>query len=356
MISVKAPGKLYIAGEYAVVETGLPAIIVALNQFVKVSVSKAEKFGSIVSKQYQENSIYWTRENDRMVFDDRDNPFHYILSAIKITEEYAKKLNKPLGLYHLKINSELDSADGKKYGLGSSAAVTVATINALCQFYKLPIDKDKLFKLAAIAHFEIQGNGSLGDIAASVYGGWIAYHSFDRDWLKLARKNYDLPKLLSEKWPSLNIEILTPPENMKLMIGWTGSPASTSHLVDKVALAKAKEGMDYQQFLNDSKNCLQSMIEGFKKGSLAVITKQLSENRRILDNLSKLSGVAIETANLKKLCDIAVNHGGAAKSSGAGGGDCGIVLIDKAKQTEKLVEEWVQNQIEPLNFNVHTLS
>ena len=34
LITVKAPGKLYIAGEYAVVESGYPAIIVALNQFV----------------------------------------------------------------------------------------------------------------------------------------------------------------------------------------------------------------------------------------------------------------------------------------------------------------------------------
>lgn len=34
MITVKAPGKLYIAGEYAVVESGFPAIIVALDQFV----------------------------------------------------------------------------------------------------------------------------------------------------------------------------------------------------------------------------------------------------------------------------------------------------------------------------------
>lgn len=356
MISVKAPGKLYIAGEYAVVETGFPAIIVALDQFVKVTVSTADRFGSIMSKQYQENSLYWTRENDRMVFDDRDNPFHYILSAIKLTEEYAKTLNKPLGLYHLKINSELDSDDGKKYGLGSSAAVTVATIHALCQFYELPLDKDRLFKLAAIAHFEVQGNGSLGDIAASVYGGWIAYHSFDREWLKLARKNYDLPQLLTEKWPGLKVDLLTPPADLKLMIGWTGSPASTSHLVDKVALAKAKDDMDYQTFLNESKKCLLAMIEGFKRGDLAAIKTEISRNRQILAGLSRLSGVIIETENLKQLCDIAEHFTGAAKSSGAGGGDCGIVIIDKNVPTTALIAEWQKNAIEPLNFNVHTLN
>ena len=53
MISVKAPGKLYIAGEYAVVETGQPAILVALDQFVYVNLEKSNDLGSIISKQYK---------------------------------------------------------------------------------------------------------------------------------------------------------------------------------------------------------------------------------------------------------------------------------------------------------------
>lgn len=45
MVEVSAPGKLYIAGEYAVVETGHPAIIVAIDQFVTVTVKVAGKSG-----------------------------------------------------------------------------------------------------------------------------------------------------------------------------------------------------------------------------------------------------------------------------------------------------------------------
>ena len=36
MIEASAPGKLYIAGEYAVVEPGHPAILVAVDQFITV--------------------------------------------------------------------------------------------------------------------------------------------------------------------------------------------------------------------------------------------------------------------------------------------------------------------------------
>lgn len=255
MITAQAPGKLYIAGEYAVVETGLPAIIVALNQFVTVTIEESHRYGSIVSKQYQENSLYWSRQGDELVFDNRDNPFHYILSAIRLTEKYVREMGKPLTLYHLHINSELDSQDGKKYGLGSSAAVTVATVKALLDFYHVPLTKDRLYKLAAIAHLDVQGNGSLGDIAASVYGGWIAYRSFDRSWLAAIRRETSLVDLINMDWPQLSIELLTPPANLQLMIGWTGSPASTSQLVDRITIAKAKRRDAYHQFLNDSKAC-----------------------------------------------------------------------------------------------------
>ncbi|WP_054707332.1 phosphomevalonate kinase [Secundilactobacillus paracollinoides] len=355
MISVKAPGKLYIAGEYAVVETGFPAIIVALDQFVTVSIQTADQIGSIVSAQYQENSIYWRREDGEMVFDNRDNPFHYILSAIKVTEDYAKILKQPLGIYHLTVESDLDSSDGRKYGLGSSAAVTVATIKALCKFYHLPVDHNRLFKLAAIAHFDVQGNGSLGDIAASVYGGWIAYHSFDREWLKLVRKTYSFADLLDQKWPGLEVELLTPPENLKLLVGWTGSPASTSHLVDRVALNKAKQHADYQAFLTNSQACLNRMVDGFRHQDLAAIQRELTMNRRILNELDSFTHVHIETPLLKTLCDLAEAHGGAAKTSGAGGGDCGIALIDKAKDIDALIADWQAHHVTPLAFNVHTV-
>ena len=353
LITAKAPGKLYIAGEYAVVETGFPAIIVALNQFVTVTIEESHEYGSIVSKQYQENSLYWQRQGDEMVFDNRDNPFHYILSAIRLTEQYARQAGKTLRVYHLRVNSDLDSADGKKYGLGSSAAVTVATVKALCAFYELSLSNDQLYKLAAIAHLDVQGNGSLGDIAASVFGGWVAYRSFDKQWLADIRPTVSLTELLEMPWPSLSIELLTPPAELSLLIGWTGSPASTSHLVDKIALAKTERQADYQNCLAASKACLEAMVEGFRRNDLAQIQAELRHNRAILQDLAHFSHVAIETPMLLKMGALAEAIGGAAKTSGAGGGDCGIVIIDRAIETEALFEQWRANQIERLNLAVH---
>lgn len=356
MVTAKAPGKLYIAGEYAVVETGYPAILVALNQFVTVTIDAADKVGSIISHQYQENSLYWRRDGDELVFDNRDNPFHYILSAIRLTEKYARELGKPLGLYNLEVDSDLDSADGKKYGLGSSAAVTVATVKALNDYYNLEMGPENVYKLAAIAHLDVQGNGSLGDIAASVYGGWLAYRSFDKEWLASARRRHTLTELLQMPWPQLKIELLTAPDDMRLMIGWTGSPASTSRLVDKIADAKSEQWGEYSRFLEGSRMVLEQMIAAFRAGNLAGIQDALRANRILLASLADLSGVQIETPALTKLRSLAEQAGGAAKSSGAGGGDCGIVLIDRNIDTTNLLSQWAAAQIEPLALKVHEVS
>lgn len=353
MIKVKAPGKLYIAGEYAVVETDCPAILVGLNRYVYVSVEDSENVGTIISRQYENSTVVWKRRGSEMVLDNRDNPFEYILSGIRITEQYAQECGRKMRCYNLKIDSELDSPNGKKYGLGSSAAVTVATVRALCAYYRLDVSSDELFKLAAIAHFDVQGNGSLGDIATSVFGGWIEYHSFDRQWLKSARHSYTLGELLDRSWPGLQIKPLPSFDELNLVIGWTGSPASTSNLVDKVELSKEERRKKYLAFVHESSKCVEEMEQAFQDHDLKTIQSRLRRNRELLGNLHEITGVEIETPALKYLIESAEKAGGAAKTSGAGGGDCGIVLIDSSIDTSALLADWKQHGIIPLDLSVH---
>lgn len=354
MIIAKAPGKLYIAGEYAVVENQYPAVLVALNQFVTCTIRPTSHLeGSITSHQYENMGLSWRRNGDQMVIDRRDNPFVYILSAISVTEEYAKALHKPLGVYDLTIDSQLDSDSGKKYGLGSSAAVTVATVKALLNYYAIPASKEVIFKLASIAHFTIQGNGSLGDVAASVYGGWIAYRSFDRAWLANQRQRCTLVDLISQTWPGLEIESLIVPNELQLMIGWTGKPASTSHLVDKIDAFHQIHPEQYQEFLENSRQCVERMVDGFHRQDIATIQNELRNNRLLLQSLAIQSEVQIETPLLQQLCQIAEQFKGAAKTSGAGGGDCGIAILSHPKDRSRLTAAWQAAGIEPLNLAIH---
>lgn len=231
MIVTSAPGKLYIAGEYAVIEPGHPAILVAVDRFITVSLEEAIVKGSISS--FHSRRINWTRKNDKIV-PERDDRISYIISAINIVETYAKELGKELAFFDLKVTSELENDKGIKYGLGSSAAVTVATIKALCNYYKITVSDNNVFKLASLSHLQINSNGSCGDVAASVYGGWIAYRTFDSSWVLEKFKYMSISQLINIKWPSLSIEPLVPPKELKLVIGWTGLPVSTEKLVDNV--------------------------------------------------------------------------------------------------------------------------
>ncbi|MBO6331123.1 phosphomevalonate kinase [Enterococcus gallinarum] len=353
MIEISVPGKLFIAGEYAVVEPGHPAIIVAVDQFINVTIEGARKNGSIQSAQYSDLPIRWTRRNGELVLDHRENPFHYILAAIRLTEKYAQEKGTLLSFYDLKVTSELDNSNGRKYGLGSSGAVTVATVKALNLYYDLKMDRLTQFKIAALAHLAVQGNGSCGDIAASCYGGWLAFSTFDHEWVLRKQQEWTLTQLLTSDWSELSIRPLIVPKSLRLLIGWTGSPASTSDLVDQVYQSKEAKEKGYAKFLADSKDCVNRLIDGFLNEDSRTIKKMITENRKLLVGLSSLTGVTIETPALKKLCDLAETYRGAAKSSGAGGGDCGIVIVDQKTGILPLMSAWEKADIIPLPLHVY---
>ncbi|RHW54644.1 phosphomevalonate kinase [Lactobacillus bombicola] len=354
MITEKAPGKLYIAGEYAVLEQDCPAILVAVDQFIRVSITKSNsKMGLIHSKQYSQNSIHWVRRGAKMVIDNRDNPFEYILAAISYTEQYCLEQHVKMKVYDLYVNSDLDSADGKKYGLGSSAAVTVATVKAILRFYHVVYSNELVYKLSAISHYSVQGNGSAGDIAASVYGGWLAYQTFDKAWLSKELATKKLVAVVSEAWPGLKIQLLTPPKEMKLLIGWSQTPASTSRLVDETNANKDALNEKYSEFLQASRNCVLKMIAGFEENNITIIQQEIRNNRHLLQHFAQINQIAIEIPRLSRLINIAEDYGGAAKTSGAGNGDCGIVIANHTTDIPALINNWKQNDILPLKFHVH---
>ena len=95
------------------------------------------------------------------------------------------------------------------------------------------------------------------------------------------------------------------------------------------------------------------MVEGFHNADLESIKNEIRYNRELLKQLGTNSGVHIETPVLNKLCQIAEDFGGAAKTSGAGGGDCGIVAIDRDSNFKQVLKKWTANKIEQLPLSVH---
>ena len=255
--------------------------------------------------------------------------------------------------FSLTITSELDDGRGKKYGLGSSAAVVVTVISALLSFYDLPEiqpTKENIFKLSALAHYRAQGSGSCADIAASTYGGWLEYKMFRPEWLigklESGTKVIDLLKM---DWPELIIRPLSPPDGLSIAVGWTKKAVSTAPMVKSIQ--RLRDTNLYEQFLMKSNQAVGKLIQSFEENDCDAALHALTENRYALRFLSEQATVAIETPELKTLIQIA-NKYGSGKSSGAGGGDCGIAFLKSNDAKTRLIQEWRDAGIDPLQLHV----
>lgn len=355
MIQVKAPGKLYIAGEYAVTEPGYKSVLIALDRFVTATIEEADQYkGTIHSKALHHNPVTFSRDEDSIVISDAHaaKQLNYVVTAIEIFEQYAKSCDIAMKHFHLTIDSNLDDSNGHKYGLGSSAAVLVSVIKVLNEFYDMKLSNLYIYKLAVIANMKLQSLSSCGDIAVSVYSGWLAYSTFDHEWVKHQIEDTTVEEVLIKNWPGLHIEPLQAPENMEVLIGWTGSPASSPHFVSEVKRLKSDPSF-YGDFLEDSHRCVEKLIHAFKTNNIKGVQKMVRQNRTIIQRMDKEATVDIETEKLKYLCDIAEKYHGASKTSGAGGGDCGITIINKDVDKEKIYDEWTKHGIKPLKFNIY---
>ena len=56
---------------------------------------------------------------------------------------------------------------------------------------------------------------------------------------------------------------------------------------------------------------------------------------------------------MRQLVEIAQEHGAAAKSSGAGGVDCGIALCPPGSDERAMCAAWAAVGIQPLGLSVH---
>ena len=212
-----------------------------------------------------------------------------------------------------------------------------------------------VYKLAMLASDTVQPIGSGGDIAASAMTGWVAYTSPDRSWLRRARQRAGaggMSDLAEADWPGLSVRRLPPP-SLRLQVGWTGAPASTPALVADVQ-TRSHGADDYTVFLRDSQDCLARLITAIEDDDVARIMRQIARNRALLAGLSRIGGRTIETTKLSRLVEIALDHGATAKSSGAGGGDCGIALCPPATDLVALRAAWETAGIRPLDLSVYS--
>lgn len=356
VITVKTPGKLMVAGEFAVLEKGYPLIVMAVDRYVYTTISDDSTY-TFTSENFGLYHLTWEYNGERVIFENYSPRLKFVTSALTTVMTYLKERGIKTTPFSMSVRSELDDEEtGAKYGLGSSAAVVTSVVTAVLEkFLQYRPARSLIFKLAAIAHVRTQGSGSGADIAASTYGGVIHYKSFQANWLTYElRKTKKILPVIQKKWRYLHIEQITFPKNIHVSIGWTGKPASTISLVGEIAKLKRTNWSAYKRFLQSSRKAVEDILTAIEQTDLQLFFKGISENRQALALLGEKASVPIETDKLARLSEAAEQLNGAGKLSGAGGGDCGIAFLQSEADCEPLYEQWEEHHIQPLDIAIDT--
>jgi phosphomevalonate kinase len=355
--TIKTPGKLMVAGEYAVLEPYHTLVVTAVNRFVYIQIEQSDK-NKVSLTDFNLHHLSWHFEDGKIIVDHTDHRLDFVKKAKEVTFRYLQEIGVPVHPVAIAVTSELDDDSGIKYGLGSSAAVTTGIVQAILEhFLGDKPSKLMIFKLASIAHVMTQGNGSGADIAASTYGGVLAYTSFQAEWLLNKMKEITkVSRLVESEWLYLSIQQIQFPDETKMLVGWTGKAASTKELVHHIKLLRETRPGVYGQFLQHSQTAVAKVVQGMKGNDRALFFTGMEENRIALSELGEAASVQIETVALLRLSVCAATVGGAGKLSGAGGGDCGIAFIPTKTTAESLLhEKWIVEGIKPLDLTSYFL-
>ena len=324
MTIVKTCGKLYWAGEYAILEPGQLALIKAIPIYMTAEIK--------VSDAYRLYSDMFTYSVDLRP----DSSYALIQETVALVEEYLTAQGVELHPFSLDVRGKMER-EGKKFGLGSSGSVVVLVVKAMLAFYERLADRELLFKLASAVLLKRGDNGSMGDIACIVSEDLVLYQSFDRekvaDWLE----KENLQVVLARDW-GFSIRSVEPALKFDFLVGWTKEVAVSSHMVKQI-----KDNMN-SSFLQASKETVANLVKALEVGQEETIIDLLEQASQLLEGLSS----DIYTPSLRQLKNASRDLKAVAKSSGAGGGDCGIALSFDQDSTTLLKKRWADLGIELL--------
>ncbi len=364
MIKVSAPGKICIAGEWAVLEKGNYLIVASVNKRIFAEIKKSkDNFIYISIKDFGIKKLKASIKNKKLVFEKKLNTKEkqevlFAKSAIEAVVKYLGKIDSfEITTWGEETTTKIDNKV-VSIGIGASAASVVAIVSGILRFHGKDIEKKaskgKIYKLAAIAHYFAQGKiGSGFGIASSTFGGVIIYKKFDPYWLiEQINKNISFSEITTMEWPDLYIDSLYVPSGLNLLLGWTGDSSSTPKMVKKMNKWKEKNKRQYRSMLNKIGRLIEKIIRAWKAEDKEKILDLLRKNGELLKDLGRKTNINIETKKLAILSDIANKNGGAGKVSGAGGGDCGIAVTFDQNDSEKIIREWEGKGINPIDVEL----
>ena len=283
---VRAPGKLFLSGEYAVLD-GAPAIACAVDRYVSVRSVQAGLGEDAQATRWRTAALEILRSQGT------ENVGENTALAIDSRPLYAP--------------------DGSKYGLGSSAAVAVGVASALLAGSGGLPGRDEQLRVATALHRAVKGPGGSGmDVAASLYGGVIA-------------------------GTGGRVEALPWPPGLLCAVIWTGQEADTDWAISCFRSAVRGASGAVTGAVARLNGAAAAVREGWLRGAEAVLEalQGYAAAWRYLDGAAKLGVYSRPHRHLHRLARAADC---VYKPSGAGGGDCGIAFARDPARIQSMRE------------------
>ncbi|MDB4967711.1 MAG: phosphomevalonate kinase [Myxococcales bacterium] len=269
-LAIRAPGKALLSGEYGVLH-GAPAIAVAVDRLVIATEGPGGE----------------------------ESPF------VRAAKSYAAK-NGGAQLGDVRVDSTALYENGEKLGLGSSAAVTAAVVGLAMAKAERTLEPHALFAVADAAHAEAQGTrGSGVDVAVSVYGGTIRF----------VRKN-----------GNVDVRSVDLPDNVRLTFIWAGQPASTGDMIARVKALAESQPARHEAAIGRLVSQAHAFATAVAANDPDGLIRAADAYGIAMAALGEAAEIEIVTRPHSLLAALARRHGGAAKPSGAGGGDLGVAF------------------------------
>jgi mevalonate kinase len=302
MVVSSAPGKVYLFGEHAVVY-GEPAVPCAIERRARVRVE--ERDGDALRVHAEDLTLDGFTVEYSGVADAPDVDVSeslveaavgYIDGAVAQARDAA---DRPDAGFEITVESEIPLGAG----LGSSAAVVVAGIDAATRELGVELTPREVAERAYQVEYEVQdGQASRADTFCSAVGGAVRVERDD------CRAIEEVP-------------------NLPFVIGYDGGAGDTGELV--AGVRALREEYDF------AAATVESIGDVVRAGERALSDGDLEELGRLMDfNHGLLEALGVSARSLDELVWAAREADAlGAKLTGAGGGGC-IVALDETEGAE----------------------
>jgi phosphomevalonate kinase len=328
MPEASAPGKLLLSGEYAVLR-GAPAVSVSVGVRAVARVTHtpgpAALNDATSGRSYPfdlrpETGLHWRADDPG----ERGR----LPAAVFDTLAENPRLPRWPEAHVLQLDTDAFAADGSKYGLGSSAALTVALTAVAAETLGQPTDRAALAPIAARAHRRFQhGSGSGVDVLTALHGGLVCVYP-GKDPLHAEATNW--------------------PDGLFMVIVWSGRSASTPELI--AAFDRFAATAPAASLLDALARCADQAAAAWRSGDSAQIFAATARYAASLAAVDEAGGLGIVTDEHRRLAEMSASVGAIYKSSGAGGGDLGFALTDDESVAAELRRDFVEAGFEVLEL------